>query len=161
MLMISSDDPMIVEAGHQESNVGAFGHLADSGRLSLMKRSLIDRTPGSARSSIEAPEPEKLAIDPEKVRVLVEGIKAIRELGEVLDARQSALDGRQKVVEKQKDQKLVSQREAARRLGISKNSIPVLIKSRQLAVVKVGSRKKISVSEIQRLCREGFTLKRA
>lgn len=52
--------------------------------------------------------------------------------------------------------RLVSFREAARRLGVSRTrTLPALIRDKAIRVVHVNGRARISTDEIERLCREG------
>lgn len=73
-----------------------------------------------------------------------------------LKARVEALES----AKRRSSVRLLSKREAARRLGIDRGTtLEILIHTKQLKLVHAGKRKRIPEPEVERLVREGYKLK--
>jgi excisionase family DNA binding protein len=73
-----------------------------------------------------------------------------------LKARVDALEAEKR----QSSSRLLSKREAARRLGIDRGTtLELLIETKQLRLVRAGKRERIPEPEVERLVREGYRLK--
>jgi excisionase family DNA binding protein len=92
----------------------------------------------------------------------IEGIREeLREIKAVLTTIASALtkeiEERPRHRRPRPDARLLSQREAAHRLGVDRNTTLVdLIRTGQIRTVEVNGKRKVPASEVERLAQEGF-----
>lgn len=73
-----------------------------------------------------------------------------------LKARVAALESQKR----RTSSRLLSKREAAKRLGIDRGTtLELLIQTKQLRLVRAGKRQRIPEPEVERLVREGYRVK--